>query len=152
MRQPHLVIDGARVDAREQRGSAYFFRLPSCPKRVVIASRTAVPSEFAVARDPRSLGVALRQVVVRQGAKFMLIDADDERLTAGFHAYEADCNLRWTDGSAELPIEAFARFEKGAEVRLHLGGATRYPGERQSVAASAEVVPSLDANELRAAS
>jgi hypothetical protein len=52
----HLLLDGARLDAWEQRGSAYRFRLPSSPKRVVIASRTAVPSELAIARDPRSLG------------------------------------------------------------------------------------------------
>jgi hypothetical protein len=129
----HLLIDGVRVDAREQWESTYFFRLPSCPGRVVVASRAAVPSEFAIARDPRSLGIGLRQVVMRQGAKFMLIDADDERLTSGFHAYEADCNLRWTDGHAELPIEAFARFDEGADVTLHLGGATRYPDERQRI-------------------
>jgi hypothetical protein len=147
----HLLLDGARVDAWEQRGSAYRFRLPSSPKRVVIASRTAVPSELAVARDPRSLGVALRQVVVRQGAKFMLIDADDERLTAGFHAYEADANLRWTDGAAELPIAAFARFDKGAEVMLHLGGATRYPDEPQRTLVAAGAMPFLPINGLRTA-
>ena len=57
------------------------FRLPCSPKRVVIASRVGVPSALGIARDPRPLGVALRQVAVRQGAKFMLFDADDERLT-----------------------------------------------------------------------
>ena len=64
----------------------------------------------------------------------MLLDADDDRLTVGFHAYEAACNLRWTDGDAELPAEALARFDKGAEVMLHLGGATQYPEERASPA------------------
>ena len=67
----------------------------------------------------------------------MLFDADDDRLTVGFHAYEADCNLRWTDGCAELPAAAFARFDKGAEVMLHLGGATQYPDERASPARAA---------------
>jgi hypothetical protein len=147
----HLLIDGARVDAWEQRASVYRFRLPSSPKRVVIASRSGVPSELAIARDPRSLGVALRQVVLRQGAKFMLIDADDERLTAGFHAYEADANLRWTDGSAELPIAAFARFDKSAEVMLHLGGATRYPDERQRTLIAAVAMPFLPIKGLRTA-
>ena len=133
----HLVIDGARVDPQYRRGSLYGFRLPSRPRSVVIASRAGVPSELGIARDPRSLGVALRQVAVRQGAKFMLFDADDERLTAGFHAYEADCNLRWTDGYAELPAEAFVRFDKGAEVMLHLGGATQYPDDRANPARAA---------------
>jgi hypothetical protein len=89
----HLVIDGARVDPQYRRGSLYGFRLPSSPKSVVIASRVGVPSELGITRDPRSLGVAVRQVAVRQGAKFMLLDAADDRLTVGFHAYEADCNL-----------------------------------------------------------
>jgi hypothetical protein len=133
----HLVIDGARMDPEYRRGSLYGFRLPSSPKSVVIASRAAVPAELGIARDPRSLGVALRQVAVRQGGKFMLLDAADDRLTVGFHAYEADCQLRWTDGCAVLPVEAFARFDKGAEVMLHLGGATQYPDERARPARAA---------------
>jgi hypothetical protein len=123
----HLIIDGNRVDMQERRGSIYVFRLPSRPKSVVIASREAVPTELGIARDPRSLGVALRKVVVRQGAKFLQFDADDERLTAGFHQYEPADRLRWTDGHAELPAESFARFDKGAEVMLYMGGATQYP-------------------------
>jgi hypothetical protein len=130
----HLVIDGARVDPEYRRGPQYGFRLPSSPKSVVIASRAGVPSELGIARDPRSLGVAVRQVAVRQGAKFMLLDAHDDRLTTGFHAYEADCDLRWTDGRAALPAAAFARFDNGAEVILHLGGATHYPYDWGSAA------------------
>jgi antigen 43 len=133
----HLIVDGARVDAEERQGSVYVFRLPPSPKSVVIASREAVPAEFGIARDPRSLGVALRQVAMRQGGKFMRFDAAAERLTTGFHAYEADCHLRWTDGYAELPAAAFARFDKGAEVMLHLGGATQYPDVRASPARTA---------------
>jgi hypothetical protein len=41
---------------------------------VVIASCEIVPAEFGIARDPRSLGVA-----ARQGAEFILLEADDER-------------------------------------------------------------------------
>ena len=50
---------------------------------------------------------------VQQGAKFMLLDPDDDRLTIGFRAYEADGRLRWTDGCAALPAAAFARFDRG---------------------------------------
>jgi Hint domain len=133
----HLVVDGARVDAKERQGAVYVFRLPPTPKRVVIASREAVPAELGIARDPRSLGVALRRLTVRQGAKFMLFDAADERLTAGFHAYEADGRLRWTDGYAELPAESFARFGQGSELVLRLGGTTWYPDEQTSPARAA---------------
>ncbi|WP_158928472.1 Hint domain-containing protein [Acidisphaera sp. S103] len=133
----HLVVDGKRVDAQERTGSVYIFRLPAAPASVAVASRTGVPSELGITRDPRALGVALRRVAIRQGSKFMLFDADDERLTTGFHGYEPTDNLRWTDGHAELPIEAFARFDKGAEVMLHLGGATRYPDDREDAGQAA---------------
>jgi hypothetical protein len=123
----HLIVDGSRVDPLYQRGSLYGFRLPSCPQSLVVASRTVVPATLGIVRDPRLLGVALRQVTVRQGAKFMLFDADDQRLTVGFHDYEPADRLRWTDGYAELPAEAFARFGRGAELMLRLGGATQYP-------------------------
>ena len=123
----HLVIDGTRVDPQERTGSRYLFRLPSRLEAIAIASRSGVPAELGTVRDPRSLGVAVRQVEVRQGAKFMLLQADDERLTRGFHDYEPADDLRWTDGYAELPATAFSRFDKGAIVILHLGGATQYP-------------------------
>jgi hypothetical protein len=128
------VINGARVDPEYRRGSLHGCLLLSTRKSVVIASREAMPGEPRIDRDPRSLGAALRQGAVRQGAKFMLFDGDDDRLTAGFHAYVADCHLRWTDGCAALPAAVFARFDTGPEVMLHLGGATQYPDGRASPA------------------
>ena len=130
----HLIVDGVRVDASGQRNGAYHFRLPCCPKSVFIGSRASAPAELGFARDLRCLGAALRRVTIRQGAKFMLIDADDERLTAGFHEYEPAENIRWTDGYAELPIQAFARFDEGAELVVYLGGSTRYPDYSDKVA------------------
>jgi antigen 43 len=125
----HLIVDGMRVDARERTDVAHVFRLPFQPKSVIIGSRAAAPAELGFARDPRCLGAALQRVTIQQGAKFMLINADDERLTAGFHDYEPVENIRWTDGYAELPIQAFARFDEGAEVAVHLGGSTWYPDD-----------------------
>jgi hypothetical protein len=76
---------------------------------------------------------------VRYAVKFAAgsANAADERLTVGFHQYEADGHLRWTDGYAELPAETLAGFDHGAEVMLHLGGATQYPDDRASVARAA---------------
>jgi hypothetical protein len=130
----HLVVDGVRVDAHLRCGFAHAFRLPSAPKSVVIASRKAVPAELGIARDPRPLGVAFRQVVVWQGTRIVSLDADDERLTEGFHGYEPAEHIRWTDGQAELPVAAFAGFGAGALITLHLAGETRYrdPGERMA--------------------
>jgi Hint domain len=123
----HLVVDGQRVDVAEQQGLVGIFRLPGCPKRVAVASRRAVPAELGLARDPRSLGVALRHIAVRRGAKFEVVKASDPRLAEGFHDYEATTNLRWTNGYAALPAELFARFQgAGVEIALTLAGTTRY--------------------------
>jgi hypothetical protein len=125
----HLIVDGARIDPEYQRGSLYGFRLPACPQTLAIASRTGVPAELGIARDPRTLGVALRQVTVSHGARIVLFDAGDERLTKGFHGYEPADRLRWTNGYAELPADALSHLNQGAELILHLGGATRYPDD-----------------------
>jgi hypothetical protein len=123
----HLLVDGARVDAAERQGPVHVFRLKHRPHDVRITSREVVPAELGLARDPRSLGVALRRVAVRQGTKFVVLKADDTRLTDGFHPYEAATDLRWTDGRACLPADAFARFVGEIEVVVHLAATTRYP-------------------------
>ena len=123
----HLLVDGKRVEASEQDGLVRVFRLVRRPGSIRVASREAVPAELGLARDPRSLGVALRRVVVRQGSKFVVLKANDPRLVEGFHAYEAAGDLRWTNGAATLPVEVFARFKGCAEVVLHLAATTRYP-------------------------
>jgi hypothetical protein len=131
----HLVVDGVRVDAQESHGSVYVFPLPQGARRVFIASREGVPSELGIARDPRSLGVALRRVTIQQGSQFTLFDSADERLTEGFHEYEPADRLRWTNGYAELPVAMFAELEVGAELILQLGAATQYPDDGDLVAA-----------------
>jgi hypothetical protein len=68
-------------------------------------------------------------VAVRQGTKFVVLKADDARLTDGFHTYEAETNLRWTNGNAALPVEAFARFAGAVEVVVHVAETTRYPND-----------------------
>jgi hypothetical protein len=133
----HLLVDGVRVDAAEQQGLVRVFRLSRRPGTVRIASREAVPAELGLARDARSLGVALRRIAVRQGTRFVVLDAGDGRLADGFHAHEAATNLRWTDGCATLPAEAFARFEGGVEVVLHVAETTLYPNEGAGAARAA---------------
>ena len=123
----HLIVDGQRVDAMEVQGLVRVFRLSGRPESVHLASREVVPAELGIARDPRSLGVALRRMAVRQGSRFDVLLANDARLTEGFHAYEEAANLRWTDGLAGLPVDAFAQFSGEVEVVLTLAGTTNYP-------------------------
>jgi hypothetical protein len=134
----HLVVDGERIDAHEQHDQVHVFRLARPPASIRIASRDAVPAELGLARDSRSLGVALRRIAVRQGSKFTVLKANDIRLADGFYEYEAPGNLRWTNGDATLPVAAFAQFRGGVEVVLDLAATTQYPnrGGRSARAAA----------------
>ncbi|HEY1934485.1 MAG TPA: Hint domain-containing protein [Acetobacteraceae bacterium] len=131
----HLVADGMRVIAASRHGMAHVFALPRVPRRAVIASRAASPAELGIARDPRILGVAVRQIALRQGTRFRVVGAADGRLTSGFHAYESEGKLRWTDGGAELPAEMFAGFDGALELVLHVGGVASYIADAETCAA-----------------
>ncbi len=122
----HLLVDGRRVDAAEKAGQAHVFRLKAPPADVRIVSRSAAPQELGLARDPRILGVALRRLMVRKGTRFRTIEADDARLSDGFHAFEAGSGVRWTDGEATLGPDLYAGFDGSFELVLHLGGAALY--------------------------
>ncbi len=122
----HLLVDGQRVDAMSQHGEAYVFALHALPEEVRIMSRAAAPDQLGVARDPRVLGIALRQLVLRHGKQFRVIEAEDRRLAAGFHAFEPQGGLRWTNGDAELPMAMFRGFGGAMELVLHVGCTSTY--------------------------
>ncbi|HEY1412840.1 MAG TPA: Hint domain-containing protein, partial [Rhodopila sp.] len=122
----HLLIDGVRLDAHRRLGAMLVFHLRHRPRNLRIVSRHAVPAELGLSRDPRRLGVAIRQVVLTRGPRMAIVDAYDDRLTQGFHDYEPDEGIRWTSGDATLPHEAFAGFAENTMLELHLGGATTY--------------------------
>jgi hypothetical protein len=68
--------------------------------------------------------------MVTRGAQIRTIEAEDALMTDGFHAYEADNDIRWTDGDAGVPHGLFESFAGGPlEITLHVGGATSYPDE-----------------------
>jgi hypothetical protein len=122
----HLVVDGMRVNGVKQDGQTWLFVLAGRPVAAHVASRDAVPAELGLSRDSRPLGVALRRLVVRQDTTFVIVEADDGRLTEGFHSYERTDNLRWTNGYATLPAEVLSHFSGRIEIVLHLGGSNRY--------------------------
>jgi hypothetical protein len=125
----HLVLDGRRLDAAERVGDVHVFRIPALPSALRIVSRAAVPAEHGVARDPRMLGVALRRLVIRKGTRFQVIAAADDRLRDGFHAFEAETGLRWTDGDTPVHGGVFDGFAGSFELVLHVGATTRYPAD-----------------------
>lgn len=70
---------------------------------------------------------APRRIEISQGAKLMLIEAGDERLTDGFHGHQPDGNPCWTNGDALLPAATFAGFSGAVELGSHAVGTTHYP-------------------------
>lgn len=121
----HLVVNGRRIDGRRF-DEAYVFVLPGNRSSVQVYSRSGVPAEFGLSRDPRELGVAIRQIVVRHGNHFRLVSSDDAALSDGFHDHEPSLGLRWTNGAGVLPASLFAGFPGCVELVIHLGGTTSY--------------------------
>jgi hypothetical protein len=123
----HLAADGVRVDAAWRTAGRLGFRLNGRLAAVRLESRAAAPAELGTGRDPRRLGVAVRQIRVWQGARVRVMAASDPALTAGFHGYEPALGVRWTDGAGVLPAALFAGIEGACELEVLLGGTTRYP-------------------------
>jgi hypothetical protein len=103
---------------------------------VRIVSRAGAPQELGLSRDPRPLGVALRQIVVTQGRRTQIVGAEDKRLTKGFYEFEVDNGIRWTDGDAAVPAGLFAGMSGAGMLILNLGQTTQYlaEGEMRCVA------------------
>jgi hypothetical protein len=120
----HLLVDGKRIDALERRSDIHVFRLGTKPHSVCIRSRAAAPQELGVARDPRVLGVAIRRIVLAQPTRECVIEA--EELTEGYHAFEPDNGIRWTNGDAVVPAKLFTAMNGPGLMMLHLGAGTRY--------------------------
>src|SRR5262249_50327918 len=102
------------------------FRLRAPRTDVRLVSRAAIPQELGLARDARCLGVALRQMVLFQGRHVQAVDAAHRALTDGFHAFEPEGQIRWTNGDAVLPASLFDSFSGPLEVVLYFGAMTRY--------------------------
>ena len=122
----HLVVDGERVNPLEQSAQRYVFRVKQRPRSVRMVSRCGVPQELGFARDARPLGVAVRQMTLVQGARQRTLDADAASLDDGYHAFEADSRIRWTDGDAAIPAALFHGIDRFALLIVLLGGTTRY--------------------------
>jgi autotransporter passenger strand-loop-strand repeat protein len=123
----HLLMDGKRIDGSLRPNGHRAFDLPRRPWELRMVSRAGSPAELGLARDPRMLGVAVRHVQVWQGARLRMVDAADESLAEGFHAFEPDNGFRWTDGDALLPATLFAGIEGACQLDLLVSATTRYP-------------------------
>jgi hypothetical protein len=122
----HLLVDGARVESEPRPHGVHLFRLLQRPTEIRVVSRACAPDELGIARDPRLLGVAVRQIRLWRDARLRLVEASDPSLDDGFHLFEADNGFRWTDGNALLPAALFDGVHGACDLELHIGGTTRY--------------------------
>jgi hypothetical protein len=124
----HLRMDGKRIDAAMAAGAHFLFHRPEGTQfhDVRIKSRAAAPDVLGSRRDPRRLGVALQSVTVFAGPQHLTIRASDDRLVDGFHCYEPEIDIRWTDGNAVLPDALFNRFDQPVDLLLQLAGSAHY--------------------------
>ena len=65
-------------------------------------------------------------MMVRQGSRVSVMPASDPSLADGFHGFEQEDGIRWTDGDAAVPDRLFLGFDGPLELILHVGGSTRY--------------------------
>ncbi len=132
----HLFVDGKRIDAIERRDDMHVFRLPARPQHVKIRSRASVPQELGVARDARSLGVAVRRIALAQSRRVRTIEANAASLTDGFHPFEPTGGIRWTNGDAAIPADLFAGTSGTSMLILYLGGVSQYCDDGRIVRAA----------------
>ncbi len=108
------------------------FALPAGVRSVAIASRAASPLELGLMRDPRPLGVAIRAVEVWKGKTLRDLSAAEPALSEGFHGYEPEDDLRWTNGMAVLPQALFDGLTGPLTLQVQLAGTAQYrlePGD-----------------------
>ena len=65
--------------------------------------------------------------MLRRGSWFRSVEMSDPVLSEGFHGFEPDNGLLWTDGDAVLPASLFDALEGSKELVLHVGATTSYP-------------------------
>ena len=122
----HLLADGERIEPFDRRADTYVFRLRARPRVARLMSRSSIPQELGTVRDSRVLGVAVRRLVMARGRCSVVMEADDRRLTDGYHAFEARDRIRWTRGDAAVPDELFGGVHGAARLEVCLGGAVPY--------------------------
>jgi hypothetical protein len=122
----HLLVDGERVDGTARDDGTFAFHLPREVSSARIVSRAGVPQELGLARDDRMLGVAVRRIEIAAARQRRAIDAHASSLADGYHAFEPDDGVRWTNGNATIPAELFKGMPGPATLKIITGARTRY--------------------------
>jgi len=136
----HLLVDGERLNPFRKHPGRYVFSLRKPAREIRIVSRSGSPSELGFARDPRVLGVAIRQMQLWKGPALRLIDACQDDMAVGFHGFEADNEIRWTDGNALVPPALLEGAGWPCDLVLLVDGTMRYPTETHRAAETTTIL------------
>ncbi len=135
-----ILVNGHESRPLAQTGDRYTFVVPAGTKSVRILSRSGMPTDInRHSNDWRRIGVALGQIVLRNGSQVREIPSDHPSLADGWHRAERTSKAmwRWTNGNAELALPTM-NLAGGTTLELHLGGHTTYlvnSGEPERLAA-----------------
>lgn len=139
---PGLMLEaGGRMMkpiARDERSVT--FLLPSGVTSAVLRSRTSTPAVTEPWRDdPRQLGVAVEQLVLRAGSAIIPLPADHPALTSGWlTAEQRDGRVwRWTNGAAVVPASLLGQHTDPLLLEVHVAGTLTYPLEAPAEPAAA---------------
>ena len=120
-----LEVGGRRLRAAFVQDGRHVFVLDRSAGSACLLSRAARPADaLPWLDDRRRLGVLVRRIVLDDGFERVEIPVDHPALARGWWEPEQAGNrlVRWTDGTAAIPVPAGARI-----LEVHLDGEMRYP-------------------------
>ncbi len=99
--------DGVRISPYSAKDGRYGFAVPAGTLALTLISRASAPSEIIgpYMDDRRKLGVLVRAVRLETGHGSQLFEPHKQHVLNGWHATEAGCAMRWTDGRADLALD-----------------------------------------------
>ncbi len=116
----HLVVDGARLDPAAVENGVFAFALRAAPaETLLLRSRRVVPSLVGLSRsDHRTLGVAIRQIVLHHAGIATWFDDDQPQLREG-GCYPPEDGFCWTDGEFALPARFYRQLAGPLALLVH---------------------------------
>jgi hypothetical protein len=127
-----LTDTGAEIRPVIADGIVHSFALPAGAKGLRLRSRTARPADVVgpFLDDRRELGVAVGLLSLWSGRRRTV--TVDQHLTgtySGWHAAEPAAKCRWTNGDAELPLDAHLPRDQPILLRIEIVQAGPYLAE-----------------------
>jgi hypothetical protein len=136
-----LVTDtGAEIRPVLAEGIVHAFALPAGAKGLRLRSRTGRPADVVgpFLDDRRALGVAVGQISLWAGRRrTVTVETHLAGDYSGWHAAEPAAKCRWTDGDAELPLDAILPKDQPILLRIEIVQAGPYLAETAHPAAIA---------------